>query len=83
MRDGTELDFEGLRRETRAAVDGTHKTQTAIAEALGVHRSAVSRALRTAGPKFEKLQRRIIAHLTPYEVEAHRLFKARRVEEAA
>lgn len=78
MRDGTEMDFSALRDEARTAVDGSGKSYTEVGEELDVHRTAVSRALKEDGPKFQKLQRRIIRHLTPYRVERQVYFKARR-----
>ena len=78
MRDGTEVDFDGLRAEARAAVASSGHTQSDVADALGVHRSAVSRALKTSGAKFQELQRRIIEHLTPYQIERRVTFKAHR-----
>ena len=80
MRDGTELDFEELRAQAQAAIESAGRTQSEVAEALGVHRSAVSRALHTAGPKFQELQRRIIRLLTPYRINRHVYFKAERDE---
>jgi len=80
MRDGTEMDFNALRDEAAAAIEQSGKTQTEIADALDVHRSAVSRALKTAGTKFQELQRRIIEHLTPYRIKRHVTFKAHRRE---
>lgn len=78
MRDGTELDFEELRAETAAAVDESAESQAAVARELGVHRSAVSRAVKETGPRLQELQRRILRHLTPYRIERHVYFKAHR-----
>jgi hypothetical protein len=81
MRDGTTLTFEDLRREAAAALDDADETQSAVAEALGVHRSSVSHARKIAGPRYAELQRRIVEHLTPYAVEeVPRRWKVRRVE---
>ena len=78
MRDGTEMDFDALRAEAARAVEASGHTQSDVAGALDVHRSAVSRALKTSGGKFQELQRRIIEHLTPYRIERRVSFKAHR-----
>jgi predicted transcriptional regulator len=78
MRDGSTLDYAALRDEARSAIDASGKSQSEVADDLGVHRSAVSRALKTAGPKFQELQRRIIEGLTPYRIERRVSFKAHR-----
>ena len=69
MRHGQHLSFDELRHETARAVEASTKTQTQIAEELGITRGSVSRAIRESGKKFAELQRRLIAHLTPYQVE--------------
>jgi len=76
MRDGTELDFEGLRKEAAAAVEDAGRSQSEVARELDVHRSAVSRAVKESGPRLSELQRRIIRHLTPYRIERRVTFKA-------
>jgi predicted transcriptional regulator len=83
MRDGTTLDYDGLRRETAEALASADTTQRAVAEALGVSEAAVSMAKSGAGPDRAKLQRRIIAHLTRYRVEEVVTFKARRKDASA
>jgi hypothetical protein len=83
MRDGTTLTFEDLRRETAEALDTADATQSAVAEALGVTPSAVTKAKTEAGPHRAALQRRILGHLTPYRVEPEpQTFKARRKDGA-
>lgn len=78
MRDGTKMDFTALRDEAKTAVDESGKSYTKIGEELDVHRSAVARAVKEDGPKFQKLQRRLIRHLTPYRIERRVRFKAHR-----
>lgn len=78
MRDGTEMDFDGLREETASAVGESGKTQSEIARELDLHRSAVSRAVKESGPRVQKIQRRVLRHLTPYRVEQRTYFKAQR-----
>jgi len=80
MRDGSRLSFEDLREAAAEAVAASDQTQTDVADALGVHRSSISRALAEPGANWQQLQRRIIAHLTPYQIDRKTYFKARRVE---
>ncbi len=80
MRDGTELSFDELRDETAAAVDESGKSQAAVARELDLHRSAVSRAVKESGPRVQKIQRRVLRHLTPYHVERRVYFKSHRDE---
>jgi hypothetical protein len=78
MRDGTEMDFVALRDEAKTAVDKSGKSYTEIGEELDVHRTAIARAVKEDGPKFQKLQRRILRHLTPYRIERRVYFKVHR-----
>jgi transcriptional regulator with XRE-family HTH domain len=80
MRDGTEMDYDGLRDAAREALEADDVTQRAVADALGVTEGAVSNAKREAGPKRATLQRRILEHLTPYRIEERVIFKAHRDE---
>jgi predicted transcriptional regulator len=80
MREGTELTPEMLRDEAAAAVERSGQSQAAVARELGVHRSAVSRAVKEVSPNFYKLQRRIIEHLTPYRLEKRERWAVRREE---
>jgi predicted transcriptional regulator len=83
MRDGTEMDHDGLRDAVRDALASADTTQRAVAEALGVSEAAVSMAKREAGSRRTELQRRILEHLTPYTVEERVTFKARRKDASA
>lgn len=78
MRDGTELSFEELRQETASVVEKSGKSQAAVARELDLHRSAVSRAVKETGPRVQKIQRRVLRHLTPYRIERRVYFKAHR-----
>ena len=78
MRDGTEMSFDELRDETAAAVDESGKSQSQVARELDMHRSAVSRAVKESGPRVQKIQRRVLRHLTPYRIERRVSFKAHR-----
>jgi predicted transcriptional regulator len=66
---GTRLDYEGLQREAKRSLDNSDYTQQAIAERLGVTRTSVAKAVTQVGPKFQRLQMRILETLTDYEVE--------------
>jgi predicted DNA-binding protein (UPF0251 family) len=66
---GTRLDYEGLHREAKRALDDSDYTQQAIAEKLEVARTSVAKAVTQVGPKFQRLQMRILETLTDYEVE--------------
>jgi len=78
MRDGTEMSFDELRDETAAAVDESGKSQAEVARELDMHRSAVSRAVKESGARVQKIQRRVLRHLTPYRIERRVHFKAHR-----
>lgn len=72
------MDYEALRREATQTVEQSGSTQTEIANELEVTAGALSRALSESGPKFSRLQRRILQHLTPYRIERHVVFTAER-----
>lgn len=78
MHDGQRLTYEDLQTAARRAYEASGRTQEELAAALGATQSAVSQALSTAGPKFAQLQRRLIAQLTPYDVEEDVRFVVRR-----
>ena len=78
MRDGTEMSFDELRDETAATVDESGKSQAEVARELDMHRSAVSRAVKESGARVQKIQRRVLRHLTPYRIERRVHFKAHR-----
>jgi predicted DNA-binding protein YlxM (UPF0122 family) len=69
-----ELDFQGLRDATIRAVSSSDLSQSDIARSLNVHRSAVSRATKEAGPALSGLQCRIIERLTSHEVDRKVVF---------
>jgi predicted XRE-type DNA-binding protein len=68
---GTEMDHRELCRRTRQAIQKSTYTQRAVAEALGVDESSVSRACNEPGSTFQHLQRRIIEEVTGLCVEKH------------
>lgn len=69
VRHGTKLDYDGLRKKAKTVLDESKYTQQEIAEELGVTRTSVAKAVTQAGPKFQKLQMRILEKLTDYEVD--------------
>ena len=77
MRKGQKLDYEALRREAKAAIEGSGKSQAQVGRELGVSRGAVSRAVKETGSKLASLQRRIIEHLTDYRLEEETRFRVR------
>ena len=73
---GTELNHNDLREKARElAEDGPGYTE--IAEALNVSEDSVAKAVTTTGPKFQRLQMKIVEHLSDYEVEERRSFVLR------
>jgi len=75
MREGMEMDYEALCDEASRIVAESNYSQTKLADELGVSTGAMSRALSESGPKFSRLQRRILERLTPYQVEEHVVFR--------
>ena len=69
MRHGQTLDLEALRREAAAALSASGRTQADVANALGVPQPNLSRALRPGEPKGATVLQRVVALLTPYDVE--------------
>ena len=62
------FDFEQLMEEAGRLLRNADYTQRELADELGVTRGAVAKAVTKAGPKFQKLQSRIIEHLSDYTV---------------
>lgn len=63
------LTYEELRQRAKEVVEASAKSQSEVAEALGLHKSTVSRALSEAGGKHQSTQIRIIEYLTGHRVE--------------
>ena len=68
MRAGQQLSYEALRDEAGDLVEASSKTRAQIARELDRDRSSITRALQEAGPGFSRLQREIIAHLSPFRI---------------
>ena len=83
MRHNQELSHEQLRQEAEDAVEKSGKSQAQIARELEVSRAAVSRAVKETNTALLALQKRIVEHLTSYEIEEvpePKLFRAVRKE---
>lgn len=73
MEAGTELNHNDLRKKAHGlAKDGP--TYAELAESLDVSENAVAKAVTTTGPKFQRLQMRIVELLSDYEVEQRQGF---------
>ena len=77
MRDGAELNYEDLQEAAYRALDASDYTQQKLARELGVSRVALAKAVTQPGPKFQKLQMRVVETLTDYEVEKNITFTTR------
>jgi len=75
MRDGMEMDYEILCNEAARIFAESNYSQTQLADELEVSTGAMSRALSESGPKFSRLQRRILERLTPYRIEEYVVFR--------
>ena len=72
----TELNHDDLREKARElAEDGPGYDE--IAGALNVSEDSLKKAVTTTGPKFQRLQMKIVEHLSDYEVEERRSFVLR------
>lgn len=76
MHNGLEMDYEALCEEAARVVAESNYSQTKLADELEVSTGAMSRALSESGPKFSRLQRRILERLTPYRIKEHVVFRA-------
>lgn len=77
MHNGMEMDPEALCEEAARVVSESSYSQTQLADELEVSTGAMSRALSESGPKFSRLQRRILERLTPYQIEEHVVFRVK------
>lgn len=68
MRHLQRLDYEQLREAAAQAVEAVEQPQYQVADELGVSKGALSKALGNSGPKYAKLQARVVDHLTRYAV---------------
>ena len=76
MRHKQVLDYDGLRKEAADAVERSGLKRREVAEALGVQKGSISRALNYSGPRYTKLQVSILEHLNPdYVIEESTVFQ--------
>jgi len=69
-----------LQRRARRVFECASEKQSAVADALDLHRSSVSRALRTAGLKHAAVQARIVSLLESVPVQRRSTYRGARVE---
>ncbi|MCS3662023.1 putative DNA-binding protein YlxM (UPF0122 family) [Salinibacter ruber] len=69
-----ELTHEELREEAHRLAKDDSRSYTEIAEEFDVTKNAVAKAVTTTGPKFQRLQIRIVEHLSDAEVEPQETF---------
>jgi predicted DNA-binding protein (UPF0251 family) len=70
------LTADELHDEARKAMDLTYRSQAGIAEAIGVHRSSVCRALQSAGLKYAAVQARIVSHVRGCDVRKESIYRS-------
>lgn len=69
VRHGSKLSYGELKEEVYQLAREAPHTYAEIAGKLGVSENAVAKAVTTVGPKFQRLQMRIVELLSDYEVE--------------
>jgi hypothetical protein len=69
VRHGSKLSYDELKEEAHQLARKAPDTYGEIADKLDVSENAVAKAVTTAGPKFQRLQMRIVELLSDYEVE--------------
>jgi len=60
---------EKLQQHARGLAHQTDMSQQEIADKLDVSRSVVAKALTMPGPRYQKMQRRVVELLSDYTVE--------------
>ena len=78
LRVGQRLNYEALRKEADHLAQHGGKTRAQIARELNKDRSSITRALQESGPGFARLQREIIAHLSPFRIVEDVQFRVER-----
>jgi DNA transposition AAA+ family ATPase len=73
------MDEQTLQQRTRRAFERAPETQSAVADALGLNRSSVSRALRNVGLKYTAVQARILSLLEGEQVQRVSTYRGRSV----
>lgn len=74
------MDEQELQQRTRRAFERAPETQSAVADALGLNRSSVSRALRNVGLKYTAVQARILSLLEGEQVQRVSTYRGRSVQ---
>jgi len=69
------MDEQDLQQRARRVFDRAPETQSAVARALDVNRSSVSRALRNAGLKHAAVQSRIVSLLEGTPVQRRSTYR--------
>lgn len=69
VRHGSKLSYEELKDEAYRLANDSPRTYAEIAEDLDVTENAVAKAVTTAGPRYKRLQMRIVEILSEYTVE--------------
>jgi len=69
VRHGEKLSYKELQEQARTVLNESDWTQHEVAEELDVTRGSVAKAVTTPGPRYRKLQMRIIALLTDYRMK--------------
>lgn len=80
VRHGSKLSYEELQEQARTVLNESDWTQREIADELDVTRGSVAKAVTQPGPRYQRLQMRIIERLTDYRMEREETvrFRARR-----
>jgi predicted transcriptional regulator len=68
VRHGSKLSYDELQQEAREALQKSEYTQQEMADRLDVTRPSIAKAVTQPGPKFQRLQMRIIEALTEYNM---------------
>lgn len=83
MRHKQVFDYDGLREAAAFAVENSGKKQQEVADALGVQKGSISRALNYSGSRYAKLQISILEYLNPkytiVESTAFQVFRKDRI----
>jgi predicted transcriptional regulator len=69
VRHGSKLSYEELQQQARTVLNESDWTQREIAEELDVTRGSVAKAVTQPGPRYQRLQMRIIERLTDYQLK--------------
>lgn len=68
VRHGSKLSYDELQQEAHQVLKESEYTQREMANRLDVTRPSIAKAVTQPGPKFQRLQMRIIEALTDYDM---------------